>query len=709
MLAVLALPFSAKADVATAPPEVPVVFSADEVTYDSELEIVRASGNVEAWHNDRILLADTVAYNQRADVLTASGNVALVEPTGEVLFAGYMELTGDMKNGVTEDFRAILADGSRLAANAARRSDGNRTELRKGVYSPCNLCPEDPRRAPLWQLKAVKVVHNQVEKTVELSDTWLEVAGVPVAYTPYLTFPDPTVARKTGLLAPTFGSSSDLGLVAKIPVFWAFAPNQDVTITPWITSNEGPLLELEYRNALTRGEIEATGSITQDSEENVRGHVFGKARYDFDQTWRGGLDVQRTDGDTYLRRYGFGDERTLTSRLFSEGFWRRHYLVANAYAFQGLEEEDDLNTTPLVLPMVDYYHSGERDGFGGRTEARVGMMALGRDDGADSRRVSARAGWQKPFLGPLGEVYSVNVGLWGDGYSVDDQPPGDGASRYSGNTGRLFPQASFDWRWPFVNDGDPFAQLVEPIVEFVAAPNYGNTGKIPNEDSRYLELQETNLFGMSRYPGIDRVEEGPRFNYGFKWSGYGTEDAQAALTVGQVYRFQKDDNLGQESGLQDEFSDYVSAVRLSPGEYIDVLYRNRLDKQDFSARRHELGADVGVDVLRLDTTYVLFEDNEESDLQGREQLDFKLTSQLSRFWEARIFGIRDLEGAGTQRLLGLRLTYEDECLVFAIQYSREDFEDRDLEPTDAVFFRISFKTLGDVGSGFKSRGGRLGG
>src|SRR3546814_12295588 len=87
----------------------------------------------------------------------------------------------------------------------SRRTGGNRTELDKGVFSPCDLCEDDPTRAPLWQLKAVKIIHDQETKTIEYQDAWMEIYGIPVLYTPYMSHPDPTVKRKSGFLAPSFG------------------------------------------------------------------------------------------------------------------------------------------------------------------------------------------------------------------------------------------------------------------------------------------------------------------------------------------------------------------------------------------------------------------------------------------------------------------------------------------------------------------------
>ncbi|MBT4463555.1 MAG: LPS-assembly protein LptD, partial [Rhodospirillaceae bacterium] len=126
-----------------------VRFTADEMQHDGDLDIITARGNVHLNYEERVLRADTIIYNRRQDLVSASGNITLLEPTGEVIFAEFMELTGDIRHGIIRDLRSILSDRSRIAAAGGRLSEGNRTDMRQVVYSPCELCIEDPSRPPL--------------------------------------------------------------------------------------------------------------------------------------------------------------------------------------------------------------------------------------------------------------------------------------------------------------------------------------------------------------------------------------------------------------------------------------------------------------------------------------------------------------------------------------------------------------------------------
>src|SRR5690606_2763831 len=143
-------------------------------------------GRVEIVQDTRMLVADQVSYNLKQDLVAASGNVTLAEPGGETLFTDYMELTGDLKEGVAQQIRAVLADNSRMAAASATRVGGDRTDFEDASYTACEPCRNKPDSRPLWEAKAKRITHNQAEHTIEYRDVWMELGGVPVLYTPYL-------------------------------------------------------------------------------------------------------------------------------------------------------------------------------------------------------------------------------------------------------------------------------------------------------------------------------------------------------------------------------------------------------------------------------------------------------------------------------------------------------------------------------------------
>ena len=138
-----------------------VLMRADSVTYDEDFGIITASGHVEISHGENILLADTISYNRRDNIVIATGNVALLSAEDDVVFSNYMELTGDLKSGTIRGIQILFSDGSRAAGVSGRMTGDGRNEIRKAVYSPCELCPENHGKEPLWQIKSFNVIHDK--------------------------------------------------------------------------------------------------------------------------------------------------------------------------------------------------------------------------------------------------------------------------------------------------------------------------------------------------------------------------------------------------------------------------------------------------------------------------------------------------------------------------------------------------------------------
>lgn len=675
----------------------PATFSADEMTHDQELSTITARGHVEVNHGGRTLLANSISYNQTTDTIRATGNVALHQVSGDILFAEIMEITGDLKNGLIEDLLAVMADRSRFAAKQAKLVNDETLTMDHVIYSRCEPCKDDPTRPLLWQLKSIKVVHDRKNKTVEYTDAWLEVAGIPVIYTPYISFPDPTVKRKSGFLTPSMGASGNMGMVMRTPYFYAIDEYSDVTLTPILTSKEGGAVAGEYRELFTNGEIKADASLAYTTNSEAFGHIKSEARFDLDRTWRWGADVNRSTSDTYMRRYGFGSEDTLTSKLYMEGFRGDNYASISTMAFQGLRSDDDARTTPLVLPTAQFNYQGAANKYGAYNTLDLDIAMLTRDQGTDSTRISVKPSWNLSHIAPKGDIYKLRATMGLDFFHAQNlDAPTNRGGVYNGAALRVYPELALDWSWPFARRHETITEVIEPIGQVIISPYGGNSYKMANEDSQDFDFNDANLFSANRFTGFDRVESGPRANYGLKWSAIGDGGGSSSVLFGQSYRLKKDDTFQIGSGLENKFSDYVGKIQVSPGENLDFLYRTRIDKDSLNFRRNELGVSGTYSGFNYSANYVFFDRQEGSEYDGRKEISYTLGNKLSDNWRTNFSGVRDLSSTGGQRSTRLSFTYDDECLTFDTAISRTFYLDREVKPSDSIIFRVVFKTLGEV-------------
>ncbi|MGY8986660.1 MAG: LPS-assembly protein LptD, partial [Sphingomonadales bacterium] len=337
--------------------------SADGLTYDPETGIVVATGNVVLSHNGYILLADLVRYNQNSGKVVAEQNIQITEPDGTVLLLDGLELNENLKEGFVKGVRLLLEDGSRLAAKDGERLEGNKTILNYAVYSPCTICKTKPNKKPLWQIKAVKVTHDQDKKRIYYKNGVLEMFGLPVAFLPYFSHPDPTVKRASGFLAPEISHKRELGLSIGLPYYHVFSSSSDITLKPIINSGEASVLAADYRKKLLNGKFNLSGSGTITDEydnfnsrtgrNKFRGHLKSSGMLTHNKNWESNYQINWASDDTYLRRFGFSNEDTLTTKFQTQGFFGRSYIGIETLAFQGLRIEDEKGKTAFALPLIN--------------------------------------------------------------------------------------------------------------------------------------------------------------------------------------------------------------------------------------------------------------------------------------------------------------------------------------------------------------------
>ncbi len=322
--------------------------------------------------------------------MTATGDVKLVDEKGDIYFGDYMEVTDDMREGFIDNVSALLADNSRMAGRHAERKDGSITELDRGVYSPCQLCADDPTKAPTWQIKAVKIIHDTDEKRIYYHDATFEIDGIPILWTPYFSTYDPSVKRASGFLDSYVGYRSQLGAFARSTYYFDIAPDMDATVEGGYFSHQGPLLGGEFRERFDNGQITLSGSVTESNirqnpqnalnpdAKTIRGDLFAKGEFDLSENWRAGFEFDRSEDAFYVRKYGFTSLDVLPEHFYVEGFFDRGYINASLYSFQDLRPNID-QTQPHALPYITYSFFGDPgETLGGRWADSGSLLTIQR-------------------------------------------------------------------------------------------------------------------------------------------------------------------------------------------------------------------------------------------------------------------------------------------------------------------------------------------
>lgn len=683
-----------------------VFITAEEVFHNRELGVMTVKGNVEISVDDKVLLADLVSYDTKHDLIIATGNVSLLESGSTVLFSNYLELTDHLKRGVAQKIQALLADRSRLTAVSGSYTK-NRQILDNVVYTACN--PSEISCAgvsiasfchPLWQIKASKVIHDIEQQQMAYYDAWLEMWGFPLIYTPYLSYPDPQVKRRSGYLAPTWGGTYNLGVTVRVPYFWAISPSSDITFEPLLSSKEGlAAISGEYRQKLVSGNIKGKISIAHNQQSNIRGYIKGHAFYNVSPSKKISVKMERTTDSTYMHHYGFSNTQPfLVTHGMLESFSTKSYGSASIYSFQGLRVISDPERTPVILPLIEYSYIGDPILSNTYPTLSTNFSTVLREGELSSQRLSVTSGLTIPYTNPGGHILTSNIHLRGDSYFSEKLRTTKRLSS-DGSVVRAIPEVSLEWRYPIVKiakDGDGIHTVLEPVALFSARTVLGRrVVDLPNIDSNTFEHSDFNVFQPNHLSGFDRVGTEPRLNYGFKISQYYSETIKLDAIVGQSYHLRPQKEFGTISGLAGTLSDIVSSIAIMPSDYLSLSGRFRLDKKNLATHHNEFSFAVGSNSLHANLDYVFISQlsREEIEFADRRELRLGLASSITKDWDIYFSTHYNLGKDGGLIANVLGTSYEDECFILRGNVSRDYTRDRDIEKGVSLMIQVALKSL----------------
>lgn len=692
VLVTLALPARAQ-DTAT------LVSDSLAITGDTRLI---ADGNVEVFFRGNRLKASRIVFDQATDRLEITGPIVLTEATGEILIlASQADLAADLSEGILTSARLVLNQQLQLAANRMMRVSGRYTALQTVTASSCRVCANDP--TPLWEIRARRVVHDEVARQIYFDRAQFRLAGVPVLYIPRLRMPDPTLKRATGFLMPSIRTTSDLGTGIRVPYFIVLGKSADLTLTPYLTARDSQTLGLRYRQAFATGLLTLEGSVSRDDLEPGKTRAYLRVRGDFTlpERFQLGFDGKTVTDPAYLLDYGIDNTDRLDSRIEIRRTRRNEHISARVISFQTLRDDEDNTTIPTVIADLTFHRRfslGPLGGDGGlrlqtHNHSRSSVSPVdgngdGIADGRDVGRISARIDWRRSFLLPMGIEGTVLGELTADAYTIAND------DTYGGRTSRTHGSAGVELRWPWVRtEAGGAVQVIEPVVQLLFASS--DAESLPNEDSVLVEFDEGNLFSLDRFPGSDAVERGPRANVGVSWTRHDPQGWSMGVTVGRVFREADLGQFGPGSGFAGATSDWLASATFTLSDSVALTGRLVLD-DDLGVTKAETRLALSGAKTALSSSMIwAVADAEENRLVPTQEITFDARQKLTPNWTAKASGRYDFQGnQGT--LAGLGLEFLNECVRFDVSLSRRFTSSTSVTPT--TDFGLSLDLVG-FGSG----------
>lgn len=571
-----------------------MLLEADTLIYDNNDSTVTASGGVRIDYGGNRLVADRVTYDRQTRRLVASGNVQVIDSTGTIVYADTIDITDDFVDGFVNTLRVETVDKTYFAAESAERRGGFLTTFNNGIYTACEPCEEKPDKAPIWRLKAKRIIWNSKAKTVRFENSAFEIFGVKVARFPSFEMADPSVKRKSGFLIPSISINSELGFGVAVPYYLALAPTYDMTFTGRGYTKQGFLGEVEFRQRFNNGEYSVTvAGINQEDPDafdrntvdsgpigdpnRLRGMMGTKGRFAINSRWDFGWNILAQTDKNFANTYGIAgyNEFIHRSEVYLTGLDDRNYFDLRAMHFEVQEETLDSNAAsrnnkqPWVLPTFDYSYTPDESVFGGELNIDLNARSLHRDEldasmsagnpgfvervrgiEGDSTRLTALAEWKRSFVSDSGLVITPLLAFQGDTIQADLSAPSVAALNSMASNPdigvlsdirsayhRFMATAGLELRFPVLFSSVSASHVLEPMAQVFARPDedYAGTLGVPNEDAQSFVFDATTLFERDKFSGYDRIEGGTRANIGLRYSGTFAGGWTANGLIGQSY------------------------------------------------------------------------------------------------------------------------------------------------------------------------------
>lgn len=671
--------------------EAPAVLVADNVFVTSGRQLV-AEGNVEVFQGDIRLTARRITYDQESGSLTVEGPVRIDQGDRSSVLADGAQLENGLRDGLLSGARLVLDQQLQLAATHMARINGRYTQLDKTAVTSCHVCADG--RPPLWQIRARRVIHDELEQQLYFEGAQLRVGSVPVFYFPTLRLPDPSLKRASGFLFPSLRTTSSLGTGVKVPYFFRLGDHADLTVTPY-WSPKTNTLDLRYRQAFRKGYIEFEGSYTRDdlNPGETRGYVFGSGWFDLPRDFKLTFEVETASDNAYLIDYGLPDIDRLESEIALTQARRDSFFRAGIIHFKSLRDSDDNTTLPTLVGDLRYerrlfptYLGGElRLGFEGHAHNRTSRVdVLGRD----VSRATAEMTYLRSWIGSAGVRVDGELGFSADLFDIDND------SNFPDRVNRVTPRAALTFSLPMTRRINSVSHFLNPVVQLAWSDISGDP--VPNDESGFVEFDQGNLLSLSRFPAPDRREERLRAAVGINWTGYTDNGWQASASIGQVFRRSANPDFTATSGLSGTSSDFLLAGQIRYRDDLVLTARTILDEA-FSFSKAELRGDWIGKNTRLSGTYLwLGPDLAENRPRQASEIWLDGAYRINQNWSASANWRYDLTETRATTA-GLGVVYENECVEVDMSVNRRYTSSTSVEPVTDFGFTIALKGFSVAG------------
>jgi len=506
--------------------------------------------------------ADGARFNQASGEFEVPGNAEFRDPNTWVTGRAARYNTTTSLFSIEDAEFELFSLPARGTAATLTVEQARELTLTDVTYTTCARGKND------WRLRAGTLSVNRETGTATARNARLEFKGVPILYSPYLTYPVDG-QRKSGLLLPDIGNSDQRGVELSLPYYFNLAPNYDATLTAHYMSKRGLQAIGEFRYLTEGSEGVLGGAFLPDDDptDEDRTLLAWFNQTDLPAGWRGTVDYTDVSDPDYFQDLGTGlastSQTTLRRGLYLEYFANGISTLLRVEDYQNLDQSLLPVQLPYeILPQLMVAGSWPRGPLGLAYGFESELAYFDRDVGTTGMRghlypeVSLPLRFSTFYVEP-------NVAVDLTAYDLDREVPGEPTS-----PGRAVPVYSVDLgtilegTW---GDNRGWVQTVEPRVQYVYVP-YDNQDDLPVFDTIGPDFSLVQLFRTNRYVGLDRLSNANQLSVGVTTRLIQSDTGRQVLTgtIGETQYFTPlKVVLPGEAQTDDSASDYLAELGMN--------------------------------------------------------------------------------------------------------------------------------------------------
>ena len=574
---------------------------------------------------------------------------------------------------------------------------GNITTVNKSIFTSCKKTDN----CPPWSIQANKIIHDKDKKQINYKNALLKIYDLPILYFPKFFHPDPTVERQSGILTPTINNSNVLGNSLNLPYYHVISYDSDITITPSLFDSGVAMVQNEYRKVEKNSELIIDFGFVNNfksSIENNKNSIFNLfAKYNLDLNLENFskselfLNIEKVTNDTFLKVFDTNidientslkpsDFNNLKSELKLSLINENHNLESGIISYENLQKINN-DRYEYILPYYYYSTNLSNDFFGGT----LNLFSNGSNNYNNTNQLKTNITndinfISKNFINGLGLDSNFTIDL------KNLNSLGKNHSNYKSSPQvELMSLFSFNSNLPLQKKDLTNNYYLTPKISLNINPgdmkNYSNEDKIINTD---------NIFNNNRLGISDSLESGRSLTLGIDYRKERLNDINKffEIEVATVLRDKEENNIKKKTTLNRKQSNIFGSAKSNFSKNLNLEYKFALDNDFNTFEYNDISAELIFEKFSTEMNFV--EENGEMGntnyIENIASINFDNTNYLT-------FNTRRNRKLNLTEYYDLVYEYKNDCLTAGVKYKKTYYEDRELKPSENLFFTLSIVPL----------------